>query len=119
MPSSPATQRERRDGAFPLWLVVVMWTVPTLLSTFETVMFSRMGNRPMPIWRAFVPAAPQWYGLPLLSPAIVAMGRRFPIRPPVRLQSIAPHAFASLFVSALLAAADAVVNSIVRPSRLG
>jgi signal transduction histidine kinase len=119
MPSSQPPPRERRDGAFPLWLVVVMWTVPTLLSTFETVMFSRMGNRPMPIWRAFVAEAPQWYGLALLSPAIVAMGRRFPIGPPIRLLSIAAHAFASMFVSALVAAADAVVNAWVRPSRLG
>jgi len=113
------SRRQRRDGSFPLWLVGVMWTVPTLLSTLETVMFARLANRPMPVWRAFVAEAPQWYGLALLSPAIVAMGERFPLRRPVRIAPVLAHAFASLLVSALVAMGDASVNAIVRPSRLG
>ena len=63
----------KRDGTFPAWLVFTMWTVPALLSTFETVMFARLAKRPMPVWRAFVSEAPQWYGLALFSPAIVAL----------------------------------------------
>lgn len=96
-----------------------MWTVPTLLSTLETVMFARLGNRPISVWRAFVAEAPQWYGLALLSPAIVAMGERFPLRRPVRVVPVLAHAVASLLVSALVAMGDASVNAIVRPSRLG
>lgn len=96
-----------------------MWTVPTLLSTLETVMFAHQANRPMPVWRAFVAEAPQWYGLALLSPAIVAMGERFPLRRPVRATPVLAHAFASLLVSVLVAIADASVNAMVRPSRLG
>src|SRR5215218_3620163 len=92
----------RRDGSFPLWLVGVMWTVPALLSTFETVMFARLANRQMAVWRAFIAEAPQWYGLALLSPAIVAMGERFPLRRPMRIAPVLSHALASLFVSVLV-----------------
>ena len=111
------SRSEKRDGTFPAWLVFVMWTVPTLLSTFETVMFARLAKRPIPVWRAFVSEAPQWYGLALFSPIIVALGERFPLRRPIRLGHVLVHAFASLLVSACVATADAVVNSITRPSR--
>jgi len=96
-----------------------MWTVPALLSTLETVMFAQLANRPISVWRAFVAEAPQWYGFALLSPAIVAMGSRFPIRRPIRARNLFAHAIASLLVSALVAAGDASVNALVRPSRLG
>jgi two-component sensor histidine kinase/membrane protein implicated in regulation of membrane protease activity len=96
-----------------------MWTVPTLLSTFETVMFARLANRPMPVWRAFVAEAPQWYGLAVLSPVIVAMGRQFPLRRPIRVSHLLAHAVVSVLVSALVAMADASVNALVRPSPLG
>ncbi len=96
-----------------------MWTVPTLLSTLETVMFAHLANRDIAVWRAFVAEAPQWYGLALLSPAIVAMGQRFPLRRPIRVTHLIAHASASILVSALVAMADASVNALVRPSRLG
>jgi signal transduction histidine kinase len=108
---------KKRDGAFPLWLVLLMWTVPTLLSTFETVMFARLGRRPIPVWRAFLSEAPQWYGLALFSPLIVALGERFPLRRPIRVANVVTHAFASLCVSAVVATTDALVNSVTRPSR--
>jgi two-component sensor histidine kinase len=96
-----------------------MWTVPALLSTFETVMFARLAKRPMPVWRAFVSEAPQWYGLAILSPIVIRLGERFPLRRPLRVSNILVHAAASLIVSALVATGDAVVNSYTRPSRLG
>jgi len=108
---------EKRDGSFPAWLVFVMWTVPTVLSTFETVMFARLAKRPIPVWRAFVSEAPQWYGLALFSPIIVALGEQFPLRRPIRIGHVLVHAVASLLVSACVATADAVVNSLTRPSR--
>jgi len=96
-----------------------MWTVPALLSTLETVMFARLAKRSMPVWRAFVSEAPQWYGLAVLSPIVIWLGERFPLRRPLRVTSILVHALASLGVSALVAMGDAVVNSYTRPSARG
>jgi two-component system LytT family sensor kinase len=111
------SELRKRDGSFPAWLVFVMWTVPALLSTFETVMFARLAHRPMPVWRAFVSEAPQWYGLAILSPLIVALGERFPVRRPIRIANVFVHAFASLCVSAAVATGDAFINSLTRPTR--
>jgi two-component system, LytTR family, sensor kinase len=101
------------------WTVVGLWTIPALLSTLETVMFARMGNRPIAVWRAFVGEAPQWYGWALLTPAIVALGERFPLRGRARARSIVVHGVASLGCSFAVAIADAGVNMWLRPTAAG
>jgi two-component system LytT family sensor kinase len=119
MPATSTHRSRRRDESFPLWMVLVMWTVPALLSTFETVMFAQLANRPIAVWRAFVAEAPQWYVFALFSPAIIALGARFPIRRPIRVSHMAAHGLASLVVSALVAFSEASINALVRPSRSG
>jgi two-component sensor histidine kinase len=99
--------------------IIGLWTIPTLLSTLETVMFARMAGRPMPVWRAFLAEAPQWYGWAALTPVIIALGRRFPLRAPVRARNVAVHAVATLTCSLFVAIADAAVNMVVRPNNLG
>jgi signal transduction histidine kinase len=82
-------------------------------------MFARLAGRPMPVWRAFLAEAPQWYGWAALTPLIVALGERFPLRAPVKARNVVVHATASLGCSLLVAVADAAVNMLLRPSRLG
>jgi two-component system, LytTR family, sensor kinase len=94
-------------------------TIPALLSTFETVMFARLGGRPIAAWRAFVGEAPQWYTWVLLTPAIVAVGARLRIGWPPALRSVAVHVFGAVAASGIVAWADAIVNSWVRPSSAG
>jgi two-component sensor histidine kinase len=119
IPETPETpETPERDSTFAPWMVIALWSVPALLSTLETVMFARLGHRPIAAWRAFVGEAPQWYGWALLTPIIVALGRRFPIRWPVSARTIAVHVAASLASSALVAFADAIVNLWIRPSRM-
>jgi len=113
-------QRTARDyGTFATWKVAVIWVIPAILSTVETVMFSRMSGRPIAVWRAFVGEAPQWFGWALLTPAIILLGERFSLRRPLRPTSVLVHAVASLTASLLLAIGDALVNSWARPSPAG
>src|SRR4051794_37730642 len=118
MTDATATRRLRWGGLNP-WIVFALWSIPTLLSTLETVMFSRMANRPMPLYKAFLAEAPQWYGWALLTPVIVWLGERFPLRRPLRARSILVHAAASVTFSLLVAMADAAVNMQIRPTRAG
>ena len=56
-------------------------------------MFARLAQRPMPVWRAFVAEAPQWYGLGAVHAGDRRAGRRFPLRRPVRVaQRVRPRA---------------------------
>jgi two-component sensor histidine kinase len=110
-----ATIDERRSIA--AWKIVAVWTIPAILSTFETVMFASGSGHRMPIWIAFVGEAPQWYGWALLTPAIFAVADRFPLRSPIRARSVAVHVIGSVVASLFLAMCDAVVNAWVRPSR--
>jgi two-component system LytT family sensor kinase len=106
---------------FPLGPAAIfgLWTIPTLLSTLETVMFARLGGRSIAAWRAFLAEAPQWYGWAALTPLIVLLGERFPLRSPWRARNVAVHAIASASCSLLVAIADAAVNMVLRPSRAG
>jgi two-component system, LytTR family, sensor kinase len=108
----------KNDGRLTFPTLLAIWSVPTLLSVVETVMFSRLGGRPIPAWRAFVAEAPQWYGWALLTPAIIRLGERFPLQRPLRGRNVAVHAMASLSASALVAFGDAAVNQWIRPGRL-
>jgi two-component system LytT family sensor kinase len=66
--------------------------------------------------RAFASQAPQWYGWAALTPMIAQLGERFPIRRPGRASAITVHVGAGVVATALVAAADALINAIVRPS---
>ena len=98
------------------WKIVALWTVPAILSTTETVIFSGRAGHPIAVWRAFVGEAPQWYGWAILMPPIVALASRYPLLRPVRAAAIGVHAVASIVAGLALAMADALVNAWVRPS---
>ena len=79
-------------------------------------MFARQSGRPIAVWRAFVGEAPQWFGWAALTPLIVMLAQREPLRRPLRIRAVLMHAAASCTASLLLALCDALVNAWVRPS---
>ena len=79
-------------------------------------MFARQSGRPIAAWRAFVGEAPQWFGWAALTPLIIVLGERWPLRRPLRPRSVLVHASASIGASLILAICDALVNAWVRPS---
>ncbi|MEP6621218.1 MAG: histidine kinase [bacterium] len=98
------------------WSLIALWSVPALLSTLETVMFSRAAGHPMTPLLAFIAEAPQWYAWALLTPLIAHLGQRVPLRQPLRGRNIAMHVLGSLCASAAVAFLDAGVNALARPS---
>jgi two-component sensor histidine kinase len=104
------------DERISAWKILAVWTIPAVLSTVETVMFARLGGRPIAVWRAFVGEAPQWYGWALLTPVILSLSSRFPLRRALRPAAIIVHGVASLGAGLFLAVCDALVNAWVRPS---
>jgi two-component system, LytTR family, sensor kinase len=110
-----AEKRARGDLLSP-WTVIALWSIPALLSTLETVTFTRLAGHELAPWRAFVAEAPQWYGWALFTPLIARLGARFPLRRPLRWRNLAIHAGASLAASALIAVADVLIGTMVRPS---
>jgi len=107
------------DERIAPWKLAAVWTIPAILSTMETVIFARAAGRPIAAWRAFIGEAPQWYGWALLTPAIIGLAERYPLRRPMRVASILVHAVASVAAGLVLAAGDATVNAWVRPSPQG
>lgn len=113
---------ERADRGKPglaTWKIAAVWMIPALLSTVETVIFAAQGGHPIALWRAFIGEAPQWLGWALLTPGILALAERFPLRWPPRPSPVVVHAAASAIAGLLLALADALVNAWVRPSAGG
>ena len=113
----PATSTDAAgDARIAPWKIIALWTVPAILSTTETVLFSARAGQPIAVWRAFVGEAPQWYGWAILMPAIAALAMRYPLLRPVRAASVGVHVAASAVAGLLLAVGDTVVNAWVRPS---
>jgi len=113
--SSAGTEGEPRER-FPLWLLAGVWTLPALLSTLETVVFNAMSGRSVPVWRAFVSESSGWYTWALITPIVVALGRRFPVRRGARLKHAPVHAAAALGAGALQSLVSAVVGNLLATS---
>lgn len=114
--SPPQRDRERRGFALTPAVSFAIWTIPTLLSTLETVTFANIEGHPIAVWRAFVAEAPQWYTWALFTPLIVRLGEAAPLRQGTRLRNGAIHVAASLAMSGITAFLAALVNKWVRPS---
>lgn len=111
--------RSDEDQPFSRAAIWAAWTVPAILSTFETLMFSRMAGRPIEAWRAFASEAPGWYAWAVLTPGIVQLARRFPLQLPVRMRNLAAHALGWLVVAISSSAVSAAVGVWLRPGRFG
>ena len=90
------------------------WTVPALLSTFETVMFARLMGRQIEVWRAFLTQAPGWYTWAAFTPLIVALASRWPLARPFRWRALGAHLAGYLVVALAASAVWAVVGSWLR-----
>jgi two-component system, LytTR family, sensor kinase len=105
------------DGMRPRWPVLIaVWTIPALLSVFETVTFAHVGGHDIALWRALVAEAPAWYVWAALTPAILRLGRRFPLHHGLRPAAIAVHLTSSLAAGALYATVASVCTLAVRPT---
>lgn len=96
------------------WLVVAAWTVPALLATFETVMFARLGGRPIELWRAFATEAPGWYVWAGFTPVIARLATRAPLVRPLRWRNVALHLCCCVVVSLAASAVWAVLGTSLR-----
>ncbi|MBW8839165.1 MAG: histidine kinase, partial [Gemmatimonadetes bacterium] len=119
---SVAVQRDQREDVSsvlsPL-LVIAAWTVPALLSTFETVTFARLSGHPIELWRAFVTEAPGWYTWALCTPVVARVAMRAPLVRPVRARNVLAHVVSFLLITLAASAVWALVSLWLRPTRGG
>lgn len=100
----------------PPRLIWAAWTIPALLSTFETVMFSRIGGRPIELWRAFATEAAGWYVWALFTPLIAWLAVEFPLQRPLKVRAVAAHVAGWLAVATSSAAVSAAMSIALRGS---
>jgi two-component system, LytTR family, sensor kinase len=90
-------------------VVLAIWTVPALLSVFETEMFAAQGGQSIALWRVLLSEVPPWYVWAALTPIIFRLGRRWPLP---RLASLGVHLTASLVAGTIYAAAAALAAMV-------
>jgi len=112
-------QRDEPTSVLSPWLVLAAWSVPALLSTFETVTFARLAGHPIELWRAVATEAPGWYTWALCTPLIARVAMRAPLARPVRARSVLAHAVCFLLIALAASAVWAAVGLWLRPSRGG
>lgn len=117
--SGQRDQGEDLSSVLSPWLVVAAWTVPALLSTFETVTFARLAGHPIELWRAFATEAPGWYAWAACTPLIARVAMRAPLVRPVRARSVMAHVASFLLIALTASAVWALVALWLRPTRGG
>jgi two-component system LytT family sensor kinase len=91
-------------------VVLAIWTVPALLSVFETEMFLAQNGHSLALWRVLVSEVPPWYVWAALTPVIFRLGRRWPLDRAPRGASVAVHVGASLVAGVLYASIAALLS---------
>ena len=87
------TMRARRVSLLTIFAV---WSVPALAEISALYVSDRLRGAPTPLWLVIVHRAPGWYTWALMTPAILWLAQRFPLRRPVRALSIGVHIVAAL-----------------------
>ncbi|WP_437963168.1 histidine kinase [Sorangium sp. So ce260] len=96
------------------WLVAGLWMVPVLVSSAQTYLLVEQTQGPrLPFLAAFL-----WQGLPwlfwaLMTPAIVWLGRRFPIERRGFLRNVAVHLLANLAMAPGHVAVSALMGRLI------
>jgi two-component system LytT family sensor kinase len=99
-------------------VLLAIWTVPALLSVFETEMFLAQNGHSLALWRVLLSEVPPWYVWAALTPLIFRLGRRWPLdRMPPRAGSVAIHLSASLAAGAVYAAVAASLSMVAGRAR--
>ena len=102
-----------------LRLIWAAWTIPALLSTFETIVQMSLMGRPVPLWRAFISEAPGFYVWALATPAVLAAATRWPVVPLRRLANVVPHLAIWLVTGAVSALVSAAMSEWFRSASRG
>jgi two-component system, LytTR family, sensor kinase len=90
-------------------VLLAVWTVPALLSVFETEMFAAQSGHPIALWRVLLSEVPPWYVWAALTPIIFRLGRRWPVdRLPPKVAALGVHLSASLVAGAVYATTAAL-----------
>lgn len=76
--------------------ILAVWSVAALAEVSTLYVSERLRGAPVPLWLLVVHRAPGWYTWALMTPAIIRLAQRFPLRRPVRPLSIGVHIVASL-----------------------
>ncbi|AGP37725.1 hypothetical protein SCE1572_26545 [Sorangium cellulosum So0157-2] len=97
-----------------VWLVAGLWMIPVLVSSAQTYLFVQQKQEPrLPLLAAFV-----WQGLPwlfwaLMTPAIVWLGRRFPMERRGLVRNVAVHLVANLAMAPGHVAVSALMGRLI------
>ena len=76
--------------------IIAVWSVAALAEVSALYVSDRLRGTPTPLWLVVVHRAPGWYTWALMTPAILWLAQRFPLRRPVRAASIGVHIVAAL-----------------------
>jgi two-component system, LytTR family, sensor kinase len=98
-------------------IVFAVWTIPALLSVFETEMFAAQFGQHIALWRVLVSEVPPWYVWAALTPLIVSLGRRWPLHRRPDPTHIGIHLIASLVAGTLYAGVAAALAELAGRAR--
>lgn len=122
LPTSTDAPRDVRSTPEPsaerglIWrIALLVWLLPALADVADVYLTRRMNGTPSLLWRPFAIVFPGWYVWAPLSPLIAWIGRRVPLRRPVRARAVAVHVASSLAVGVVHAMVLATARALFDP----
>ncbi len=94
-------------------IIVGAWSVPAALSIIETYAFTRIAGRPFSIAAISVRESATWATYAVLTPVMLRMAERFPLRTPVFWRRLLLHFVVAILIGALAATAATSATRVV------
>ncbi|MCP3959894.1 MAG: hypothetical protein GY719_18780 [bacterium] len=91
------------------WAVFGLWSIPALIDLNQRYTMQARGGEDVAWWPLIVGTA-FWYSWALLTPAILWLTRRVPIRPPRRGRNLLIHAAAGSLIAVVTIAVFAIFD---------
>lgn len=103
-----------RVGRIPFGVMIVCaWSIPAALSVIETYTFARMAGRPFSLAAISVRESATWATYALLTPVMLRLADRFPLRSPGLGRRFVLHFVAAIIMGALAAGAATAATRLV------
>src|ERR1700682_268995 len=99
-------------------LVSAAWIAPAILGGIDMVAQQRLHGWPPVSTRALLFVSGDWLLYALLTPAVFALARRWPLSRPHLLRHAVVHLVASLFFCAAWAGAGTLLKTLLQPGEL-
>jgi len=112
-PPADNSHRVLPSGARGAALLLALWSIPGILAGVETALFQTMEGRHPSLGRILLQQCAGWWAWAAMTPIVFMLAERWPLRRPLRAETIGVHLLASLAATLVHGAVYSLVSLLL------